>query len=187
MSNSVIAFILTCDDAEEGPALLGWPGCGTHLSKMDTVGRDPLTGGGRGAGKKTEDAPGQLGVLEHSKVVNSAYFSPWTGRKVLTTCIDNRLRVWDFLAGRMGCAHSKCLTFYCNIYPLTSRSSHTPFHPASHHYRQSFPLSALRSRWSRPRMPPCTRRTEDLSSVRLCQKSATGQRACRPVRACSFA
>eukprot|EP00884_Botryococcus_braunii_P017509 jgi/Botrbrau1/4441/Bobra.0348s0029.2 len=52
------------------------------------------------AGKKVEDAPGQLGLLEHGKVVNSAYFSPHTGRKVLTTCIDNRLRVWDFLLGR---------------------------------------------------------------------------------------
>ena len=27
-------------------------------------------------------------------MVNSAYFSP-SGTKLLTTCIDNRLRVWD--------------------------------------------------------------------------------------------
>lgn len=30
--------------------------------------------------------------MPHPKVVNSAYFSPRTGRKILTTCIDNR---WD--------------------------------------------------------------------------------------------
>ena len=37
----------------------------------------------------------ELGSLAHPKVVNSAYFSPRTGGKLLTTCIDNRLRVWD--------------------------------------------------------------------------------------------
>lgn len=28
--------------------------------------------------------------MEHPKVVNSAYFSPRSGTKILTTCIDNR-------------------------------------------------------------------------------------------------
>ncbi len=32
----------------------------------------------------------QLAVLDHPKVVNSAYFSPISGSKILTTCIDNR-------------------------------------------------------------------------------------------------
>ena len=36
------------------------------------------------------DGPEELARLEHPKVVNSAYFSPNTGRKLMTTCIDNR-------------------------------------------------------------------------------------------------
>ena len=32
----------------------------------------------------------QVAVLNHPKVVNSAYFSPISGSKILTTCIDNR-------------------------------------------------------------------------------------------------
>jgi DNA damage-binding protein 2 len=36
-----------------------------------------------------------LATLAHPRVVNAAYFSPITGRKLLTTCQDNRLRVWD--------------------------------------------------------------------------------------------
>lgn len=40
--------------------------------------------------------PAQLATLGgHTKVINAAVFSPVTGRKVLTTCQDNRLRVWD--------------------------------------------------------------------------------------------
>lgn len=34
--------------------------------------------------------PMELARLEHPKVVNAAYFSPLTGSKVMTTCIDNR-------------------------------------------------------------------------------------------------
>ena len=41
------------------------------------------------AGNGSQD-PMLLAVLEHPKVVNSAYFSPISGRKILTTCIDNR-------------------------------------------------------------------------------------------------
>lgn len=37
----------------------------------------------------------EICTLNHERVVNSAYFSPLTGRKILTTCLDNRLRVWD--------------------------------------------------------------------------------------------
>lgn len=32
---------------------------------------------------------------DHTKVVNSALFSPVTGRKIMTTSQDNRLRIWD--------------------------------------------------------------------------------------------
>jgi hypothetical protein len=49
------------------------------------------------AGKRGSDHVAQLAVLQHSKVVNAAYFSPLTGRKILTTCIDNRLRIWDLV------------------------------------------------------------------------------------------
>lgn len=35
--------------------------------------------------------------MPHPKVVNSAYFSPVSGKKLLTTCIDNRVRVWNYL------------------------------------------------------------------------------------------
>jgi WD40 repeat protein len=35
-----------------------------------------------------------ISVLPHPRVVNAAYFSP-TGHKILTTCQDNRLRVWE--------------------------------------------------------------------------------------------
>jgi len=34
----------------------------------------------------------ELAIIKHEKVVNSAFFSPNTGQKLLTTCIDNRIR-----------------------------------------------------------------------------------------------
>jgi len=37
----------------------------------------------------------QLAQFEHPRVVNSAYFSPVYGSKILSTCQDNRLRIWD--------------------------------------------------------------------------------------------
>lgn len=42
-----------------------------------------------------EDSYKEVCELPHSRVVNSAHFSPLSGRKILTTCLDNRLRVWD--------------------------------------------------------------------------------------------
>ena len=39
----------------------------------------------------------ELVRVEHPKVVNSAYFSPVTGKKLMTTCIDNRVRIWNYL------------------------------------------------------------------------------------------
>lgn len=62
-------------------------------------------GNGAAAGAASSSAPkrqppaqphrAELAVMSHTRVVNSAYFSPLTGSKVLTTCQDNRLRVWD--------------------------------------------------------------------------------------------
>lgn len=39
--------------------------------------------------------------LAHKRVVNSAYFSPHSGSKILTTSQDNRLRVWDSIFGNL--------------------------------------------------------------------------------------
>ncbi|XP_057512577.1 protein DAMAGED DNA-BINDING 2-like isoform X2 [Actinidia eriantha] len=39
--------------------------------------------------------------LAHGRVVNSAYFSPQSGSKILTTSQDNRLRVWDSIFGNL--------------------------------------------------------------------------------------
>lgn len=42
-----------------------------------------------------------LAKLAHGRVVNSAYFSPLTGNKILTTSQDNRIRVWDSIFGNL--------------------------------------------------------------------------------------
>ncbi|XP_020261688.1 DNA damage-binding protein 2 isoform X2 [Asparagus officinalis] len=42
-----------------------------------------------------------LASLAHGRVVNSAYFSPQTGNKILTTSQDNRIRVWDSIFGNL--------------------------------------------------------------------------------------
>ncbi|URD83860.1 WD domain, G-beta repeat [Musa troglodytarum] len=42
-----------------------------------------------------------LASLAHGRVVNSAYFSPLTGNKILTTSQDNRIRVWDSIFGNL--------------------------------------------------------------------------------------
>lgn len=39
--------------------------------------------------------------LSHKRVVNSAYFSPHSGSKILTTSQDNRIRVWDSIFGNL--------------------------------------------------------------------------------------
>ena len=48
------------------------------------------------AGKGLASAS-EIASIEHPRLVNSAYFSPKTGGKLMTTCIDNRVRVWDYL------------------------------------------------------------------------------------------
>ncbi|KAG2438921.1 hypothetical protein HYH02_010716 [Chlamydomonas schloesseri] len=70
---------------------------------------------GKGGGKRGGDADkaaaaaaaataarAELAVMAHPRVVNAAYFSPHTGRRILTTCQDNRLRVYDYAP--YGCA-----------------------------------------------------------------------------------
>ncbi|KAJ8749711.1 hypothetical protein K2173_012262 [Erythroxylum novogranatense] len=47
------------------------------------------------------EAGSSLYDLPHKRVVNSAYFSPLSGRKILTTCQDNRLRIWDSIFGNL--------------------------------------------------------------------------------------
>ncbi|KAA6425236.1 MAG: DAMAGED DNA-BINDING 2 protein [Trebouxia sp. A1-2] len=39
----------------------------------------------------------ELACLDHPRLVNAAYFSPQSGSKLMSTCIDNRVRVWDYL------------------------------------------------------------------------------------------
>ncbi|KAG2673156.1 hypothetical protein I3760_13G076700 [Carya illinoinensis] len=45
------------------------------------------------------EAGSSLYALAHKRVVNSAYFSPLSGSKILTTSQDNRLRIWDSIFG----------------------------------------------------------------------------------------
>ncbi|KAG8053491.1 hypothetical protein GUJ93_ZPchr0001g29359 [Zizania palustris] len=42
-----------------------------------------------------------LANLAHGRIVNSGYFSPQSGSKILTTCQDNRIRVWDYIFGNL--------------------------------------------------------------------------------------
>ena len=41
------------------------------------------------------DASCAVVSLLHPRAVNSAVWSPCTGRKLMTTCLDNRIRIWD--------------------------------------------------------------------------------------------
>ncbi|KAH0636258.1 hypothetical protein KY290_038338 [Solanum tuberosum] len=47
------------------------------------------------------EAGSSLYNLEHKRVVSSAYFSPLSGSKILTTSLDNRIRVWDSIFGNL--------------------------------------------------------------------------------------
>ena len=68
-------------------ACCGWLGAG---ASTDPKGKAP-------ARASSAAHPAQLASLAHTKVINSAYFSPVSGRKILTTCQDNRIRVWDYV------------------------------------------------------------------------------------------
>jgi len=54
----------------------------------------PSAGSGVEAGRG-KGAEMCLSELEHPRVVNCADWSPWSGSKILTTCQDNRLRVYE--------------------------------------------------------------------------------------------
>lgn len=67
------------------------------------------SGYGAGAGSASSTSSGHKGsqgpllaALPHPRVVNSAVFSPHTGNGLLTTCIDNRIRVWHNVASLFG-------------------------------------------------------------------------------------
>lgn len=47
------------------------------------------------------EAGSSLYQFSHNRVVNSAYFSPQSGSKILTTSQDNRIRVWDSIFGNL--------------------------------------------------------------------------------------
>lgn len=46
-------------------------------------------------GANNDNQRAEVLSLVHTKVINAAYFSPITGRKIMTTCQDNRVRIWD--------------------------------------------------------------------------------------------
>lgn len=56
-----------------------------------------------GKGKAPASCAAEVGSFAHPRVINAAYFSPVTGRKILSTCQDNRLRVWDNFGAALGC------------------------------------------------------------------------------------
>ncbi|GLC35552.1 hypothetical protein PLESTM_000336600 [Pleodorina starrii] len=106
------AAIATARTAVAGSLLTASP-AGTTTGEGGGAGSStPAAGrkrGGGGGGKKSAAAAGgsaaagggtaahaELAVMPHPRVVNAAYFSPHTGRRILTTCQDNRLRVWDY-------------------------------------------------------------------------------------------
>ncbi|KAJ9522787.1 hypothetical protein QJQ45_019813, partial [Haematococcus lacustris] len=100
----------TGQDSQAAPAAAG--ASSSQAAKVASPASAPASGGkvsggkaaatGRGAragpGKQAAAHPAELSVLHHPRVVNSAVFSPVTGHKLLTTCQDNRLRVWDHVA-----------------------------------------------------------------------------------------
>ena len=79
-----------------------------HAARIWDIRRASLSADGAGA-----EAAGPAGnkalalalaTLPHPRVVNAAAFSPHTGRKLLTTCQDNRLRLWDTATARCASA-----------------------------------------------------------------------------------
>lgn len=70
----------------------------------------------------------QLGTFAHSKIVSSVTFSPNSGAKILTTSIDNRLRVWNDIHSFQGDVNA-----FADSQPVTIVHSHdfyrylTPF------------------------------------------------------------
>ena len=72
-------------------------------------------------------AENSLAVLPHPRVVSAVSFSPLTGRKLISTCTDNRLRVWDAVG--------------------SGRLSATPDHENVHSHDFNRHLTAFRAVW----------------------------------------
>ena len=78
--------------------------CGVSVSaSIHWARRDGGDVSSAGACRKAQKRADRLELvqLEHERVVSSAYFSHVTGNSVLTTCQDNRVRIWD-QPGRLG-------------------------------------------------------------------------------------
>lgn len=73
-----------------------------------------------------------IGSYQHERVVSSAYFSPNTGAKLLTTTQGNKLRIWGSLHGFQGYVND-----YRDSAPLTITHSH------DFHYR----INPFRALW----------------------------------------
>ena len=71
-----------------------------HFARLWDV-RVMASGAHSGGGNKALNAA--IATLPHPRVVSHVAFSPITGRTLVTTCTDNRLRVWDRVgvAGRL--------------------------------------------------------------------------------------
>jgi DNA damage-binding protein 2 len=68
---------------------------GGDATAADATGSGAAGATAAGGGAAARALSLSLATLAHPRVVNAAVFSPITGRKLLTTCQDNRLRVWD--------------------------------------------------------------------------------------------
>ena len=91
-------------------------------------------GGSNTAGTAGGSSVAEIASFAHSRVINSAYFSPITGRKIMTTSQDNRIRVWDNFAARPGDAPDREIvhshTFNRHLTPFTAE-----WDPKDHHER----------------------------------------------------
>lgn len=98
---------VACNPADN--SLLATAGNDYHLRLLDirNLAGGPAGGGapsaadpkGKGKAAAGANTPAELGAWKHPRVINAAAFSPLSGRKLLSTCQDNRLRVWDYLVG----------------------------------------------------------------------------------------
>ena len=52
-----------------------------------------------------------LASVKHPRLVNAAYFSPNTGRKIATTATDNRIRVWVSMPSCRHLHSQQCLSW----------------------------------------------------------------------------
>lgn len=70
-----------------------------QIIRGDFLGRNPIKVAPRLiAGMSRNSKCESLVEMQHPRVISSAVFSPASGRSILTTCGDNRLRLWDDIA-----------------------------------------------------------------------------------------